>query len=234
MPGATRAPRQHGSVQPIASRPESWREHLADALDLLMPVWCAGCDAPGRALCATCVAELPRPRRRDADGLDVRSLARYEGAAARIIRALKEDGRTGLCRPLGRLVAGLVRDAGWEDAVLVPVPPSRAALRRRGYAVPEMIARHGDVRTARRLRVRGRVLDQRRLDRAERQRNVAGSFVARPGTTAAVIVDDVMTTGATLREAQRALREAGSRVVGAVVLADTPLRMTVGDIPGGS
>ncbi|MGR6742513.1 ComF family protein [Microbacterium sp. F1-18] len=217
-----------------APRRERWREHLADALDLILPVWCAGCDAPGRPLCATCVSEFPRPRRCDTDGLEVWSVARYEGVAARVIRALKEDGRTGLGRPLGRLMAGLVREAGWGDAVLVPVPPSRPALRRRGYAVPEMLARRCDARVARWLRARGSVADQRLLGRAERQRNVAGAFVARPGTGPVVIVDDVMTTGATLRAAQNALGGAGLRVVGAIVLADTPLRVAAEDIPGGS
>lgn len=226
--------RQHGGVHPDPLRRGPWREHLADALDLLMPVWCAGCDAPGRPLCEICAAEIARPHRHDADGLEVRSVARYEGTAARVVRALKEDGRTGLARPLGALMADLVRQAGWADAVLVPVPPSRAALRRRGYAVPELLARRCEARVRRWLRWRGRALDQRLLGRGERERNVAGAFLARPGAGAVVIVDDVMTTGATLRAARNALSAAGRRVVGAVVLADTPLRVSAEGIPGGS
>lgn len=161
-------------------------------------------------------------------------MARYADMTARVIRAFKEDGRTALARPLGALMAELVRDAGWQDAVLVPVPPSRAALRRRGYAVPEMLARRCEARMARWLRPRGDVADQRLLGREERRRNVAGAFTARSRTGSVVIVDDVMTTGATLRAARDALDGAGLRVVGAVVLADTPLRAAAEGIPGGS
>ncbi|WP_424447294.1 ComF family protein [Microbacterium arborescens] len=212
----------HASFRP------AWQDHVADALDLVMPVWCAGCDAPGRPLCEACRTEISRPARRESRGLEVWSAARYEGATARAVRALKEDGRTGLVRPLGALLTQLIRTAGWSDVALVPVPSSRAAMRRRGYAVPELLARRCDAPVARLLRARGRVADQRLLGRSDRQRNVAGSFVARPGTGSVVIIDDVMTTGATLREAQRTLTAAGLRVTGAAVLADTPLQIFPG------
>ena len=78
--------RQHGGVHPDPLRRGPWREHLADALDLLMPVWCAGCDAPGRPLCEICAAEIARPHRHDADGLEVRSVARKTA-----LEAIKEQ-----------------------------------------------------------------------------------------------------------------------------------------------
>lgn len=209
------------------------RSALADALSLLVPTWCAGCDEPGRTLCASCLADLTSaeaslsaPRRRAGAGLDIRSAVPFAGIAARVVRALKEDGRTELARPLGRFVGRAVVAAGWEHGILVPVPSSRAAMRRRGYAPPELLARRSGLPVARMLRTARIAADQRTLGREERARNVAGTFAARsvePGC-AVVIVDDVVTTGATLREAQHVLQDAGAHVLGAVTFADTPRR----------
>ncbi len=208
---------------------ETCRDAGAEALGLLFPVWCTGCDRPGRVLCATCIAEVADPARRSiGPGLAVWSAARFSGAGARAIRALKEEGRTGVARPFGALIADLVDATGWTDATLVPVPTSSAALRRRGYAVPELLAARTGRPRARLLRVRaGTVADQRGLDRHARERNVAGTFGVRAGAAgrAVVLIDDVLTTGATLREAARALEAAGARVLGAVTAADTPRRI---------
>jgi predicted amidophosphoribosyltransferase len=80
------------------------------------------------------------------------------------------------------------------------------------------------------LEVTGRIDDQRRLTARERVANVHARLRARHGGggAGAVIVDDVMTTGATLDEAARALRAADFRVIRAVVLAATPRRAGFG------
>jgi len=200
------------------------RGALASALDLLLPAWCAGCDEPGVTLCAGCRSSLEAPSlaRALGDGVDVRSAVAFDGPAARVMRALKEDGRTGLARPLGRLIRPLLP----ADAVVVPVPSSRAAMRRRGYSVTELLVRRAGVTPARLLRTApGARADQRELGRSERERNVAGMFRARPcAGERVVVVDDVVTTGATLREAVRTLRDAGGTVVGAVTVAATAQR----------
>ncbi|MEH3088096.1 MAG: phosphoribosyltransferase family protein [Microbacterium arborescens] len=207
-----------------------WREAGAEALALLLPVWCAGCDRPGRAFCDACATASADPVRRVVpSGPTVWTAMRFEGAAARAVRALKEDGRTGVARPLGGMVADVLAAAGWGGAALVPVPTSRAALRRRGYAVPELVARHTGHRVERALRVAAvPAADQRLLRRDERARNVAGAFAAsrRVEGHPVVVVDDVVTTGATLREAARALEACGARVLGAVAAADTPRRIS--------
>ena len=157
-----------------------------------------------------------------------------------MIRALKEDGRTGLARALAPALRAAVDAAaeragsgirpGADDAmrvVVVPVPTSRAAYRRRGFRVVDLVAKRAAVPVARLLRPARVTADQRGLTRDARQRNVAGSMRATDAAGCRVLVlvlDDVATTGATLAEAARALRAAGAEVVGAAVIAATPRR----------
>lgn len=201
------------------------RRALADALALLLPVDCAGCGAADVALCEACAAALtPVVERRSAGGTDVWAGLPFDGVCARVIRTLKGDGRTGLARALAPALRSAVEAAGPYDAVAV-VPTSRAAFRRRGYRVGDLLARRAGLRGGPLLRVVRATADQRGLARDARRRNVAGSLRAvEVAGLRVLIVDDVVTTGATLAEAARALREAGATVVGAAVVAATPSR----------
>lgn len=206
------------------------RAALADALALLLPVACAGCDAPDVALCEECVAALrPAAASRPLpgpSGIRVWSGLRFEAVPARVVRALKEDGRTGLARALAPALAAAAASASSAaagDALLVPVPTSRAAYRRRGYRVAELVAARAGLRVSRLVTQTRRTADQRGLDRDARRRNVAGSMVARGVDGRRVLVlDDIVTTGATLAEAVRALRAGGAEVVGCLAIAATP------------
>ncbi len=208
------------------------RAALRDALALVLPVACAGCDEPDISLCEDCAAALaPVPRRRvltgdaAADGLAVWSGLRFDGIPGRVIRALKEEGRTGLARDLAPALAQALEAVGDRAVVIVPVPTSRAAFRRRGYRVVELVAARAGLRVEPLLVHTRRTADQRGLDEAGRRDNVAGSLRSRDAAGRRVIVvDDVVTTGATLTEAARALRAAGAEVVGAVTIAATPRR----------
>ena len=207
------------------------RGALADALALVLPVVCAGCDEPDIALCEACGIRL-RPRvTRSPLGTSVWSGLAFEGVPARVVRALKEDGRTGLARDLAPALRAAVEAAlaaggsSRGPVVLVPIPTSRAAYRRRGYRVVELVARRARLPVARLLVTFRATADQRALGRAGRRSNVAGSLRARDaqGRTV-VVIDDVVTTGATLEEAVRALRAGGAEVLGAATIAATPRR----------
>lgn len=207
------------------------RRALSDALTLVLPVDCAGCAAPDIPLCSDCIAQLePTARRRDVDGVAVWSGLAFDGVAARVIRALKQDGRTDLARALApALRCAVAAAAGGRDVIAVPVPTSRSAFRRRGYRVPDLIARRAGLEVVRMLAPSRGTADQRGLGIDARRGNVAGSFHARGRRMDAarrpvVVVDDVTTTGATLAEAVRALRAAGMSVVGAATAASTPRR----------
>ncbi|WP_457101049.1 ComF family protein [Microbacterium sp. P5_E9] len=231
---------------PPVALPAPVRRALADALTLLFPVDCAGCDEPDIVLCDACSRALePAPTRRVLpSGLAVWSGLTFEGTAARVIRSLKEDGRTGLARALApALRAAFIAAAGRDRALVVPIPTSRAAMRRRGFRVPDLVACRAGLTGRSLLAPTRRTADQRGLDRDQRQANVAASLAARTSAPAAgirrvVIIDDVVTTGATLDEAARALRAAGWDVVGAATIAATPRMVTgathskvIGDFP---
>ncbi|MEQ6896866.1 phosphoribosyltransferase family protein [Microbacterium sp. KR10-403] len=201
------------------------RAACAQALALAFPVACAGCGVLDVALCDACRAML-RPQvttRALADGLVVRSGLPFDGVPARVLRALKEEGRTSLARALGPALAAALGDG---RGVVVPVPTSRAAMRRRGYRVAELLARRAGARPLRALRVVRTTADQRGLSRTARTDNVTGSLRAtrRLDGLEVIVVDDVVTTGATLVEAARALRAAGAQVRAAATVAATPRR----------
>lgn len=216
----------------VTSRPARLRAVLGDAcagaLALLLPVWCAGCDRPDVALCTEC-RRLLRPRvcRRPLTAqIDVFSALDFDGVPARVVRAFKEDGRTALARALGTALAaaaGEAVEATGHDPLIVPVPSSRRAFRRRGYEIAGLLARRAGLSPVPALVSRGTVADQRGLDRRGRAENVAGILRARGvAGVEVIVVDDVVTTGATLREAVRALSDDGARVVSAVTVAATP------------
>lgn len=225
---------------------------LFDALvDLVLPRTCAGCGLPGAVLCPRCARLLTVPRvaqpRRFPDGFPPTVAAgAYAGPIRPAVLAFKERGRAELARPLGTalalaaaaVVAAVPDRAG--PVVLVPVPSSRAALRTRGRdhvreltreAVRELRAAGLAAEQSRLLRRRGRVRDSAGLSAAERRANLAGTFVvagpsAPPGTVL-VLVDDVVSSGATLTEAAAALAAAqgrGDPPVLAAVVAATPRR----------
>lgn len=207
---------------------------VAAAIALLLPVACAGCAEPGAALCEGCAASLePRVETIDLEGLFVHAALSYEGVAARVIRAYKEQGRTDVRRRLADALGSALSAAakGEANVLAVPVPGGAARARRRGYRVVEGLLRGAGVRPDRILTWTRRAADQRELDREGRFANLTGALAARGvvAGTRVVIVDDVATTGATLAEARRALTAAGSVVVGAAVLARTPLHVDMND-----
>jgi predicted amidophosphoribosyltransferase len=225
--------------------------------DLLLPLVCAGCGVPGAVLCRRCVVLLAAPRvaapRRFPWGFPPTAAAgAYEGPVRSVVNAFKERGRAELARPLGTALALAVAAVvavvpeRRGPVLLVPVPSSRAALRTRGRDhVRELTARAGAELRAAGLPVgealllgrRGRPADSAGLSAAQRRANLAGSFVrdrsapSPPEGALLVVVDDVVTSGATLTEAAAALapaRRPGDAPVLAAVVAATPRRPSVG------
>ncbi|MEU3949219.1 ComF family protein [Streptomyces sp. NPDC029526] len=175
-----------------------------------------------------------RPRSEPPGLPEVHAAARYGDEVRAALLAHKERGALALAAPLGEALAGAVRAAltasgepaggdGGGGVLLVPVPSARRAVRARGHDPARRIAlaAAGDLRRAGvpaqvlpALRQRRSVADQSELGPRERLANVAGAFGVVPGAGRllgegrVVIVDDLMTTGASLAEAARAVRVA--------------------------
>jgi len=188
---------------------------------------CRRCALP-LAVAGTCpdCARRPPAYSRTVAGFD------YVPPADLLILQLKNGRRYGRARLLSALLAGSLRVASEPlpaDAVLVPVPASRASLRMRGFNPAGEIARWLAAELDRPLRphwlVRTREsAKQSTLGRAARLRARQGVFACPLDLPpcAVALVDDVMTTGGTLDAAARALRRRGAREVIALVAARVP------------
>ncbi|WP_205878302.1 ComF family protein [Mycobacterium camsae] len=207
-------------------------------LDLVVPLLCGGCGAPATRWCPVCAHALnvePGEPLVVSPRIDpevpVFALGRYAGVRRQAILALKERGRGDLVTPLARsLAVGVHRLLCWgmvdTPLTLVPAPTRRAAARRRGgdpvtRLAEAAVAGHPDIAVAAALRMRSLARDSVGLDTSARERNVAGRVRlrgSRPGTEV-LLVDDVVTTGATARESVRVLRAAGVRVAAVLAVA---------------
>lgn len=217
------------------------RKAFSEALALLFPIRCAGCGFPDVAVCDTCTSQIEA-------GIDYRELVVHDETTSQVFRVpmwftcefvepltsllhqYKDQGFTALKKYLSGLMKPSVDQvrSAFPDAIWVAPPSSRNNYRKRGYHPMRVLAKalgikHHDV-----IRNTASRKDQSRLSRTERSTNLHGTMIATCDLTAVdvVIMDDVFTTGATVKECVRALRAAGANVRAIVVLAYTPKKLS--------
>lgn len=188
---------------------------------------CAGCDAPGAAVCTTCRFALLGPRPRPGSH-GVHAAVPFTGRARKVVLGLKYRNRRQVARHLAGLVVNAIISTGDHRHVDVVTwaPTSDARRRSRGFDQGELVARH----VARQLGVPCRRLLTRsassvsQTGRSRVERLHGPDFAARPGLEGCrvIVIDDVVTTGATLRAAAAALRRAGAAEPHLYAVASTP------------
>ncbi len=217
------------------------RRTAGQALDAALPAACVGCGREGPPLCEACGPVLDRrldapagipiglPGDLPAPLLQLDWCAPFSGTVRAALHAIKYEGEQRLAEPLGAAIARRWAriEVGADVVTHVPVHADRA--RTRGYDQAELIARAA----ARHLRLPYATLLTRKratiaqfdLDRGDRAANVAGAFVADPGRGPDLIgrwvllIDDVVTTGATLAACAEALDRAGALGTSAITVA---------------
>jgi predicted amidophosphoribosyltransferase len=161
------------------------------------------------------------------------ALGRYAGARRHAIVAMKDRGRTDLITPLAQSLAlGVHRLLTWGlldvPLTIVPAPTRSAAARRRGGDPVTRVATlataaHSNITVVRALRMTALARDSAGLGSGARERNIAGRVRPTrrpvPAGVEVLLVDDIVTTGATARESVRVLQNAGATVVAVLALA---------------
>lgn len=215
-------------------------------LDWLTPDHCAACqgelETQGELYCAACASEARLGLRlRWQNGLPAWAIGSYAGPTQRSIKRFKFEGHPELGRRFARVLSSaLMAEPTAEEApesvslrralcsaCLVPVPLHPERLAERGYNQAALLAKgmaralgcDTRLRALRRVRNSGK---QSRLDRAQRLANLQGNIAVRHTPPARVVlVDDVLTTGATLDQCARVLEQAGVSIVGMITIAHT-------------
>jgi len=194
-------------------------------LAVLFPQKCLGCKKENEILCSDCLLKINRPDTPHLNGIHIAS--NYQDAVLKkALWMLKYQGVKQLAKPL----AELIKERIWKkletgDWLIVPVPLSKNKLRHRGYNQAELIARElpGNVRADvlfKKFHTKSQVEVK---DKEERLANIIGSFEVRNPEKIKgkkiILIDDVLTTGATMREAKKVFKQAGAKKVVGVVVA---------------
>ena len=190
---------------------------LQELSQLIFPTRCFGCSMLATSICAACSTEWKAQHYlTKLDNFNVHSAVLYTPVAAKIILSAKENGLAGADELLIQAIMGVLEKAKLDRQHfrLVPIPSSRQSQRRRGRSfiveLTQEISDRTGYSTLDCLSLTGKVADQSGLSRIQRLENVSGAFsMKRAARGDLILIDDVITTGATLKEAARALNSQG-------------------------
>ena len=213
------------------------------ALNILFPLQCAFCNTRGEALCVQCFSKIEEPMVPKEENFFV-SAGYHDPVIQEAIQKLKYEGY----KPVAELLAKLIYERifkkelaftlGEKDVMIIPIPIHKKRLRERGFNQAELIAYYlikmiifdnpvweEKMTLEKKLLKKIKHTESQVLTsgRTERLQNLAGTMEAERNETLKnkdiILVDDVSTTGATIKEAVRALRVAGAKRIFAVVVA---------------
>lgn len=189
---------------------------------LIFPQRCIGCMQLGPTICSQCrLSWHPHIYRTHVDNLLVTSSILYSPIAARILVAAKESNQRSADILIIDAIRHILENFKGDTANLtfIPMPSSRYAMRKRGRNFMEFVCEELDISYSNILFHQRRVQDQSGLNAQERRLNLVGAFALEKSVRIygdIVLIDDVVTTGSTLREARRALSAGGLQVSAAI------------------
>lgn len=193
---------------------------------LLFPTRCIGCKEIGFLICSTCRLEWhPHVYSTHISAMPVHSGVIYSKTASKILLSAKENGLKGADELIIKAIDHVLSQANLSnhDIRLVPIPSSRSARRRRGrnfmVDIAQGVGELSGYKISDSLELVRKVRDQSGLHAEARSENLRGAFAVKAGSYPRgdlVLIDDVVTTGSTLREAVRALTWQGFSVLASV------------------
>ena len=219
--------------------PSGLRNFASDCLDVVLSRACVHCNLPGALVCVDCASLIPRTAQQREFHHELWFGAPYETTVREMINAHKDHGTRALTPDLGLLLARAVWSAAVASSktrpvVLVPIPAHRSSLRKRGRNTVIELGH----RAAHEVSQRGMACfvapilfremeTKRNAGRSIRERrDIAGTFGVRARgavPSRVIVIDDIVTTGATVNEGIRALMQNGISVDAIACVASTPL-----------
>lgn len=203
-------------------------------LNLVLPTRCVLCDAIGSPVCSACIVKISSQpvliTRFDFAGYRI---CTYDKSAAKLVHEFKESNQTSIARVFGNALWPAVAKFDFRSAVLVPIPSKKKSFAVRGFnpaheiakALAKKIASEQNVLVpvCNVLMFQREVADQASLTGEIRRTNLVGAMRLSklPPRPNIILLDDIVTTGASLREAKRCLESAGANVIGFLAFAET-------------
>ncbi len=217
---------------------------LNTLLDIIFPARCISCGKNGKDFCIECISDAPAAERETAKWI----FPLYDYRHPPIKKALwllKYKGKKRLAKAFAEILYEKIMEElselsvmeNFRDAILIPIPLSNKRYRERGYNQAELICRelvkinhlrYGvDMQLEKNILIKPRETEhQARIrDRKERLKNIVGSFAIKNESENKIknkniiLIDDITTTGATLAEARKILKQAGARKIIAFTVA---------------
>jgi predicted amidophosphoribosyltransferase len=187
-------------------------------LSTVFPVFCLGCNTFNEFLCDECAEAAKVAATRTREGFAFQVAFDYEGVVSVALSRLKQSNHYGYSEVLARHLAECI-ELDLDSEVITP-PSTSQALRKRGFVPSYEIAKSAGMNVTKNLRLTRQTQDQQALDSVQRQQNLNHAFeLLKPGRY--LLFDDVVTTGATMREMIRATEDGGGEVVGVLALCST-------------